>query len=126
MTALEVLELYRRVFSHYSDKARKTTFIGDEQMGKEFFDADIDSIGQEIEKTMIELNAAHENQEFLEVMRDHRQLLQDAFSVYVTDLRQAKENFEKKFGGNLSLKNIDNELKFAEEYGRYASGQGSG
>jgi hypothetical protein len=117
LTGQEVLDLYKTVLTHYTRKAKASAFVeGEPLTGKDFFDADNNIIEQEAGTTLTELAGTHDSREFSEVLRQHRKLLHDAFTVYIADLRQAKSAFEKKLGASPQLKNVNSQLELAEKY----------
>ena len=58
--------------------------------------------------------------DFEEVVRDHKKLLEDAFTVYLSDLKAARDAFPTRLGVSQVLRNVDRELSFVERYLGYA------
>lgn len=120
LTQQEVLDLFARVLSHYSGKAKIVTMKDDDgspAMGKELMDADIQKLDDKIGEAKRELASARGNQDFIDAIRDYQPILKDAFTVYVEDLKSSRTEFLKRFGGSsLKTENLDGELRLAEQY----------
>lgn len=119
----EALNLFKRVLSHCVDKAKKATRTekGDSLLGKEFLDMDISSFEKDTEEILRQLTNSRTNINFMEVINNHRKLLNDAFSTYITDLQASRVEFSKNFKTSLKLENTDKEISLAQQYQSYVS-----
>ncbi|MGD0477033.1 MAG: hypothetical protein ABSB29_02570 [Nitrososphaerales archaeon] len=112
----QVLSLFKRVLTHYGEKARGATKteVGDALLGKELLDLDIGSIEKETEGALKELASGNSDYHFGEFVKVHEKLLTDAFKVYVSDLQGSREEFVKRLGSEPELRSFDRELMFAQ------------
>jgi hypothetical protein len=111
----QVLNLFKRVLTHYVEKAKGATKTekGDFLLGKEFLDLDIGSIEREAEGALNELASGDSEYHFREFINIHEKLLTEAFKVYVSDLQDSREEFVKRLGSEPDLRSFDRELIFA-------------
>ena len=112
----QVLSLFKRVLTHYGEKAKRAakTEEGDALLGKEFLDIDIGSIEKETEGALMELAGSDSEYHFGEFVNVHEKLLTDAFNVYVSDLQGSREEFVRRLGSEPELRSFDRELMFAQ------------
>lgn len=111
----QVLNLFKRVLTHYGEKAKGATETeeGDALLGKEFLDIDIGSIEKETEGALKELASGDSDYRFREFVSGHEKLLTDAFNVYVSDLQDSRGEFLKRLGSEPELRSFDRELSLA-------------
>lgn len=124
----QVLSLFKRVLTHYGEKAKGATKTeeGDALLGKEFLDIDIGSIEKETEGALKELASGDSEFHFGEFANVHKKLLTDALQVYVSDLQGSREEFVKRLGSEPELRSFDRELMFAQRVQGDVSKRSSG
>ena len=124
----QVLSLFKRVLTHYGEKAKGATKTeeGDALLGKELLDIDISSIEKETEGGLKELASGDSDYHFGEFVNVHEKLLTDAFNVYVSDLQGSREEFVKRLGSEPELRSFDRELSLARRIQNDVSRRSSG
>lgn len=124
----QVLSLFRRVLTHYGEKANGATKTeeGVALLGKEFLVIDIGSIEKETEGALKELASSGSEYHFREFINAHEKLLTDALKVYVSDLQGSREEFVKRLGSEPELASFDRELMFAQRVQGDVSKRSSG
>lgn len=124
----QVLSLFKRVLTHYGEKAKGATKTeeGDALLGKEFLDFDVGSIEKETEGALKELASGDSDYHFGEFVNVHEKLLTDAFNVYVSDLQGSREEFVKRLGSEPELRSFDRELSLARRIQNDVSRRSSG
>jgi hypothetical protein len=124
----QVLSLFKRVLTHYGEKAKGATKTeeGDALLGKEFLDLDIGSIEKETEGALKELAGSDSDYQFREFINIHERLLTDAFNVYVSDLQDSRGEFLKRLGSEPELRSFDREVSFARRVQGDVSRRSSG
>ena len=124
----QVLSLFKRVLTHYGEKAKGATKTeeGDALLGKELLDIDISSIERETEGALKELASGDSDYHFEEFVQVHEKLLTDAFKVYVSDLQDSRAEFLKRLGSEPELRSFDRELSLARRIQNDVSRRSSG
>lgn len=120
MTSLALIEkeeekrLILRAFRHYGEKLRsvendkkleeKSRFLLEDAKSLEEI---VDSIGTSLEQTS--------DDHFSLFLEQNKDSICIALGLYITDLREEKQEFWKEIGARPTLKNLENEIQFASE-----------
>jgi hypothetical protein len=114
MSEEDIPDLYHRVLTHYLSKAEK--LVNDDEIdhsGKGLIQSEVQRLRGEIADFEQRVETSRDV-EFKETLRDYKDLLLEAFPMYITDLEGSRGIFLKTFK-SVELRGLNQEIEFAKK-----------